>query len=86
MDDKKDDKLGWVLVACTLRLLLEEIITDLAKGKIKVLTSSMLTPLALEGRLKQIDAMISHLLPPQYIQTTDPVEPTKPEDKKGKLN
>ena len=86
MEDNKDDKLGWVIIACSLRLLLEEIITDLAKGKIKVQTSSMLTPVALENRLKQIDALINRLIPSTPITSLNEEEQPKPQNKKGKLN
>lgn len=59
----ESNELKWALIACSLRVLLEEILLDVEKGKIKIQTSSILTPIALDNRLKQIDNLLKELIP-----------------------
>ena len=59
----ESNELKWALIACSLRVLLEEILLDIEKGKIKIQTSSILTPIALDNRLKQIDNLLKELIP-----------------------
>lgn len=81
--DEKDDKLKWVIIACSLRLLLEEIVTDICKGKIKVQCSSILTPIELESRLRRIDKLLTELIP-SPLHPLETIEEKEPQDKNKK--
>ena len=59
----ESNELKWALITCSLRVLLEEILLDIEKGKIKIQCSSILTPIALDNRLKQIDNLLKELIP-----------------------
>ena len=59
----ESNELKWALIACFLRVLLEEILLDIEKGKIKIQCSSILTPIVLDNRLKQIDNLLKELIP-----------------------
>lgn len=83
--EEKDDKLKWVIIACSLRLLLEEIITDIVKGKIKVQCLSILTPVELESRLRHIEKLIAELIP-SPLHPLEPIEDKQPQDKNKKGN
>ena len=59
----ESNELKLALIACSLRVLLEEILLDIEKGKIKIQCSSILNPIALDNRLKQIDNLLKELIP-----------------------
>ena len=83
MEEEEDDKLLWVIIACSFRLLLEEIINNIVKGKIKIQCSSILTPFELESRLRRIDKLITALIP-QPLHSLETIEEKEPWDKNKK--
>lgn len=54
MDDKSKE-IAWVLIACGLRIILQEIVQDIKDNKIVVKPASSLTKVAVQTRIRRLD-------------------------------
>lgn len=81
MEDAKK-MMEWALVACSLRVVLDQILHDIDDNKIVIKPSSKLTPIGLKSRMKEIDDLVFKLLP----NSKQPLEELQTQNKGKKLN
>ena len=86
MEDRSKE-MAWVLIACGLRIILQEVVQDIKEGKLIVKPSSSLTQVAVQTRIKQLDNLMFKLIPnpndnANPFESIDVGEALK--DKKGK--